>query len=137
MTIVGFNFTKLVAERKGAIRGKININNNVAIKSVEPANLSLGKNKEDGVRFTFQFTAKYEPKAGEIEIWGDIIYMEEASKVKEILDSWKKSKKVSQAVMTQILNTTLTKCNIQALVMSRDINLPPPIPLPKVSAEKK
>ena len=32
MTIVGFDFTKIEAERKSAVQGKVNINNNVTIK---------------------------------------------------------------------------------------------------------
>ena len=34
--------------------------------------------------------------------------------------------------MTTLLNALLAKCNVQALILSQDVNLPPPIPLPKV-----
>jgi hypothetical protein len=37
--------------------------------------------------------------------------------------------------MENILNSILTKCNIQALILSQDVNLPSPIPLPKVRQE--
>ena len=67
-----------------------------------------------------------------INFIGDILLMEEAKKAKEILDGWKKGKKLPKEVMTGILNTVLNKCNIQALIMSEQINLPPPIPLPKL-----
>jgi len=39
--------------------------------------------------------------------------------------------------MSEILNIILTRCNIQALILARDINLPSPIPLPKVKVETK
>ncbi len=132
--IVGFNFTKMSAERDEGIKGKININNNVSIKDVEEKNLALGKEKQNALKFTFEFTSKYEPKLGSILLGGDVLYMADQKKAKEILDSWKKDKKIPKDVMTAILNTILSKCNIQALIISRDINLPPPIPLPKVEA---
>ena len=45
------------------------------------------------------------------------------------------SKKVPKDVMTAILNTVLTKCNIEALILSQKVNLPAPIPLPAVKQE--
>ena len=52
-------------------------------------------------------------------------------KVKKAIDGWKKEKKVDKDIMTQVLNTALTRCNVQALILSQDLNLPPPIPLPR------
>ncbi len=141
MTIVGFNFTKLEAEKKEMIKGKININNNVSIKNVEEKKLSLANDKQKVLSFTFEFIAKYDPDIGSIKFVGDVLFMEESKKAKELLDGWKKDKKLPKEIMPSILNTVLTKCNIQALILSEQINLPPPIPLPKLQpaqpAEKK
>jgi len=134
MTIVGFNFTKIDAERKEPAKGKININNNVTIKSVGEKKISLANDKRKVLSFTFEFTAKYDPDVGSITITGDVLYMEAAAKVKEIMDGWKKDKKLPKDMMPLILNTVLNKCNIQALILSEQINLPPPIPLPKLQA---
>ena len=136
MTIVGFDFTKIDAEKKGPVKGKISINNNVTIKSVEEHNLNLGKEKQNALKFVFEFASKYDPNIGIIKLVGNVIYMAEQKKIKEVLDGWKKDKKLPKDISTSILNTVLTKCNIQSLILSRDINLPPPIPLPKVRAEQ-
>ena len=135
MAVVGFNFIKMNVERKQPVTGKIKIGNNVSVKSVESHTIMLGKTKNEGVKFTFEFTSKYEPDIGSILITGEVIYLEEQKKVREILASWKKNKKVSKEVMTEMLNTVLDRCNIQALVLSRDMNMPPPVPLPKVNVE--
>ncbi|MFH1591138.1 MAG: hypothetical protein ABIC95_04390 [archaeon] len=137
MTIVGFNFTKIRVEKTDAIKGKINISNNVSIKEVTETDLSLGTAKQKGIKFSFVFSSSYEPKIGVIELEGDVLSLEEAKKVKEILDSWKKDKQVPKETMTQILNNVLAKCNIEALLLSREVNLPPPIPMPKVSVDDK
>ena len=133
--IVGFGFTKLSAERKEAAKGKIDINNNVTIKNAEEADISFGKNNQSVIRFLFEFTSKYEPNVGAILFEGELLYMEEPKKAKEILAGWKKDKKVPKELMAGLLNTILTKCNIQALILSQEINLPAPIPLPKVQIQ--
>ncbi|MBI2658791.1 hypothetical protein HYX05_01660 [Candidatus Woesearchaeota archaeon] len=61
--------------------------------------------------------------------------MEDPKKIKELLASWKKDKKVPKELMAGLLNTILTKCNIQALILSQEINLPAPIPMPKVQIQ--
>ena len=133
--IVGFGFTKLSAERKEAAKGKIDINNNVTIKNVEEADISFGSNKQNVIKFIFEFTSKYEPNVGMILFEGELLYMEDPKKTKEILTSWKKDKKVPKELMAGLLNTILTKCNIQALILSQEINLPAPIPMPKVQIQ--
>ena len=132
MTIVGFNFTKIDAEKKDFVKGKININNNVSITKVDEKSLSLGNDKQKVLSFTFEFISKYNPDIGNISLIGDVLFMDESKKVKEILDGWKKNKKLPKEIMTNILNTILNKCNIQALILSEQVNLPPPIPFPKV-----
>ena len=39
--------------------------------------------------------------------------------------------------MAQVLNFVLAKCNIKALILSQDVNLPPQIPLPKLTTKKQ
>ncbi len=137
MTIVGFNFTKLGAEKKDTARGKINISNNVTIDNVDEKKISLANDKQKVLAFTFNFTSKYDPDIGSINFIGDILLMEEAKQAKEILDGWKKEKKLPKDIMTGILNTILNKCNIQALILSEQVNLPSPIPLPKLQLAQK
>ena len=130
--IVGFGFTKLSAEKGEKAKGKININNNVSIKSVAEDSLSLGKDRQNALKFIFEFTSKYEPNVGAIVFEGELLYLEEPKKAKEILGEWKKDKSINKELMAVLLNAILVKCNIEALILSQQVNLPPPIPLPKV-----
>jgi len=135
MPIIGFNFTKINVERKEGAAGKVSIKNNVTIKDVEETNLAFGKEKQNALKILFEFASKYEPKIGSILIEGNLMFMGESKKVKEILNGWSKDKKIPKDAMSAILNNILTRCNIQALILSQDVNLPPPIPLPKVQAD--
>jgi hypothetical protein len=129
MGVIGFSFSKMHIEKKAPASGKIDINNNISIMNVEETSMNLGTAKQKGVKFSFEFTSKYEPKVGEMLFAGEILYLGEAKKHDEILKGWKKEKKVPKEVMRDILNTILMRCNIEAMLLSREINLPPPIPL--------
>ena len=135
MAIVGLNFNKITAEKKSGAKGKINISNNVSVKNVETSSLNLGSQTQEGLKFTFEFISKYEPNFGAIVLEGHLIYIEDPKKVKEVLAGWKKDKKLPNDVMRETLNAVLNKCNVQALILSREINLPPPIPMPKVNVK--
>ena len=135
--IVGFGFTKLSAEKKETAKGKIDINNNVSIKDIKEDSFSFGKDSQNVLKFVFEFTSKYEPSIGNILFEGELLYMEDSKKTKEILNSWKKDKKIPKELMAGMLNTILTKCNVQALILSQEVNLPSPIPLPKVQIQQQ
>lgn len=134
--IVGFLFTKMHAEKKDGAKGKINIQNNVSITDVKEAEVSFGAGDQKGVKFDFLFTSKYTPEVGEITLTGNVLYMTKKEEAKKLAAGWKKDKKIDQTVMKTVLNTVLTKCNIQALILSKEISLPPPIPLPKVEQKQ-
>jgi hypothetical protein len=133
MTIVKINLHKLHASRNvDAKGGQIKINNNVSLKSVEDMDFAVEGKK--GLKFSFSFVCNYEPELGKIEVEGQVLFVDSEEKVNEIKESWEKDKKVPMDVMEQIINAALHKGNIQAIKVSEDINLPSPLPLPKVRA---
>jgi hypothetical protein len=134
MTVVGFNFTKINAEKKSPMKGKININNNISITNVEETTLPIDKTRA-ALQFSFVYSSKFEPNIGSLEIEGTLIYLQSKEAVKKIIDGWKKNKQILPEVMTPIMNQILAKCNIEALFITRDLNLPSPIPLPKVGTK--
>ena len=137
MTIVGFNFTRMDVERKNQSKGKINISNNVTIENIEESSFSVGQEEQKSLKITFKFISSYEPEVGSIELIGDLIFIDSIVRIKEIFSDWKEKKRLPKEVMTEVLNVVLNRCNIQALILARDINLPSPIPLPKVKVETK
>lgn len=133
MTIVKINLHKVNAERSlTAKTGQVKINNNVSIKELEE--MHLGVEGKKGLKFNFSFNCNYEPDLGKIEVEGQVLYVEEEKKVKNIKAGWDKNKKIPVDVMEQIVNAALHKGNIQAIKISEDISLPSPLPLPKVKS---
>ncbi len=134
MTIVKINLYKVNAERNvNSKTTQVRINNNVALKDVQE--MSFAADGKKGLRFDFMFNCSYEPDLGKIEVAGQVLYIEEAKKVEEVLKNWKKDSKIPVDVMEQIINAALHKGNIQAIKISEDVSLPSPLPLPKVKTE--
>ncbi|MEM4263998.1 MAG: hypothetical protein QW666_03855 [Candidatus Woesearchaeota archaeon] len=132
MTIVGLNFSKIIVDRQGMPKGKISVTNNIQVKAVEKTDLAVGKAKQNALKFEFEFNAKYEPNIASIKLEGTTTYFDAPEKIEELEKAWKKDKKLPKEVMTPVLNNILTKCNIEALILSREVNLPPPMQLPSV-----
>ena len=85
------------------------------------------------LKFGFEFSSNYEPNIGVVDIKGHILFMEEPAEIKKIMDSWKKKKTLPQQLVVYLLNTVLVRCNVKALVLSNEVNLPPHIRLPTIS----
>lgn len=133
MPVVGLQFNKIIVEKLSPVKGKVTVNNNVAITDVEQADVSIGASKQSALKFHFDFTANYEPKIATMLLTGTLTFFETPEKAKDIVAAWKKDKNVPKDVMGSVLNTILARSNVEAMVLSREVNLPPPIPLPKVN----
>ena len=135
MTIVKINLHKVIAERDlKAKGGQIKINNNVSLINVEDMDFSVEGKK--GLKFTFGFNCSYEPNLGKIEVEGQVLYVDEDKKIDEVKEGWEKEKRVPMDIMEQIVNAALHKGNIQAIKISEEVNLPSPLPLPKVKTQE-
>ncbi len=135
MSVIGTNLTKINVERNEH-NGKLSVKNNLNIANITKLNLKLGSTKSSGVRIKFHYNAIWEPKAATLLIEGEVMYLADEKTTEEILDNWKKKKPIKAEIMTPVMNSALRKSTIQALVLSQEMNLPSPIKLPRVTANK-
>ena len=134
--IVGFNLTKIDVERKNPVQGKVQVKHDLNINNVSELKLPL-KEKKQALTFDFLFTINYLPDIGDIKLGGQVIYFDEDSKkVASTFEQWKKNKKIPPAVSVEILNVIFARCNVKALELANDINLPPHLPLPKINLKE-
>ena len=132
MSVVGIQFNKIILDKKNPARGKVNVNNNVAVKDVKKTELTFGTSKQNALQFDFEFKVHYDPGIADFTFNGYVTFFEKQSVIDDVLASWKKDKKIPKEIMTPVLNSILAKCNLEALIFSKEINLPPPIPMPRV-----
>jgi hypothetical protein len=131
MNIISVSFSKIEATRKAVPKGKINISNNIKVTGVEDAKMSFDKTKNT-LKINFQFTTAYEPDFASILLEGNVVIIDEAKGAKDILDKWKKDKGLDKGIAMDVMNSVMTKCSVESLIMAKELNLPSPIPLPKV-----
>ena len=137
MPVVTVSFKKLSIERTGAARPKnMKVNNNIAINDIEKTDLNLGTLKQPALRFAFDYTTKYSPNYASINMAGDLIFFTAPEKVESILKEWKKDKKTPEDITLQVINHLYSRCTVQALVLSQELNLPPPVRLPQATKNK-
>ncbi len=137
MPIVGFNLTKINVQREGVVKANIKVNNNIQIKDIKETKLRLGTDKQKTLDISFVYTTKYDPKIGNIELEGDVLLLEEAKKAKQIEKEWKKNKKIPADYVEPVMNSILNRCTVEAILLSREVNLPTPVPLPKVQPKRQ
>jgi hypothetical protein len=133
MQVIGFNFTKISSERKKALEGKIEISSNMNIKDISPDKIPMIKDKEV-LKFDFEFIITYKPDLAEIKFEGFILVLVDREKQKDIIKKWK-NKKLDDDVRIPLFNTILTKCNLRALQLEEELQLPSHVPMPKIQPQ--
>ncbi len=135
MPIIGFNINKINAIKEKDITGQLEIKSDLKIVKVSEESVYLDK-KKSALKFSFDFLVNYEPKYANILINGDVMFLEDEGKAKDIVEKWKKTKKLEPELLERLFNNILMKCNIKTLMISQDLNLPPHIRLPVIVAQQ-
>src|SRR5207244_1260660 len=76
----------------------------------------------------FRYTASYGP-VGVIRIEGNMVFSCDAKAFEE---QWRTTSQMSPDAATEIHSTVMRACVPQAVGIAKDLQLPPPIPLPAV-----
>ncbi|MEM2089505.1 MAG: hypothetical protein QXL88_00200 [Candidatus Pacearchaeota archaeon] len=134
MVIAGFSFKKIFAEKLEPARGKIKINVKIDIEDIVKEEIEL-LNKE-AIKISFSFSVEYEPKVASLLLEGELIFVDEPKKIKSILEGWK-NKKLDEKIRTSILNFIITRCNVKALQIEEELNLPFHLPMPRIKEQEK
>ena len=131
MAILNFNFTKIAVEKKGKLSKEMKIQSKMGLIDVVSSEMASGS-KQKAFVVKFNFTVNYEPNVGVIDLSGDLLYLADEKLSKEIEVAWKKNKSLPQSITLPVFNKILHNCNVEALILSKEIALPSPVQLPKV-----
>ena len=129
MQIKSFETTTIEAKRfskTGERVANVKIENNSAITQI-----SVG---EDGLSHVdFRFTANY-TGLGYIKIEGQMAVSDFSEKA---IEDWKKTNNLPVDDANAIHNAVMSTCMITAIMVSREIKLPAPMPIPRINMQKK
>ena len=103
----------------------MHISTNVNIVGVE--------SKDEKLSVPFVVTIGYTPSIAQISFKGQAILSGKPEELEKIQDSYKKQHTPPPQLLRSITNVSL----IEATVLSRSLNIPPPIPLPGLPKPSK
>jgi len=135
MKFIGFNLTKINAEKLSDNFKTAKISTKINITSIDPVESNFFK-EEGLLRVKFTYSIEYSTNAAKVEISGDILLSTEKKQAKEITEGWK-DKKISEDLRILIFNLILKKANVKALELEEQLNLPLHIPMPSLKKGKK
>ena len=110
---------------KTSIKG---LNINISLEDVQ-----MG---DENVEITYVYTASYNDNVGEIKIKGILLAKEEAKLSKDIVDTWKKAKKVPDDYATIVLSAVNYSGSANGTLVARVLGLTAPLIPPKIQLSK-
>ncbi len=135
MPVVDIVLEKIEARRKkvGDRPGEVRVSNNSKILKIERSTV---EGVGDAAVVHFEFTTDYYPDMGTILIGGRLIFHD-----KKLKDKLKEEKgniifKDAEAFQ-EVQNMILRSSTMEALMIAKEMRLPPPIQLPAVLLENK
>ncbi len=135
MGIVSVKYTKLDVTKTGNTNQKLSISTTPKIEDVSAGKLKAFGNDSEIANIRFSFKSVFEPNVASLDIEGIVIYT--GDNTKEIVDSWKKDKKVPADAHIEIMNNLFKTAGIKALQLSEMADLPPVIALPKLKKNQE
>lgn len=112
--------------RRGEKQANIRIDNNSTVTLIS----QTGEEEAD---VEFRYTASY-GSVGVIKIEGRLVFHGDAA---ELTQKWSSSGNMPDKVASEIHTAIMGTCVPEAVMVSRDLHLPPPIPLPQINIQKK
>ncbi len=122
MPVRNFDIKEIEARRftkPGERFSQINVNFNVSITNVSPAG-------ESTVNVDFRFTVNY-TGIGVMRMEGSLLY---EGNVAEITERWGKKHAMPDTMANEVHGAVINNCVVEAFILSRDLHMPPPLPVP-------
>ncbi len=91
--------------------------------------VGINKKDEDLLEVPFVFTINYSPAVAQISLKGKSHVTGSKDELEQILKDHKEKKHPPPIVMQSISNIVF----LESVIVCRSLNIPPPIPLPKIS----
>jgi len=94
--------------------------------------VSMEKKADDAVEVPFVLTINYNPSIAQISLRGTAYVNGEKGEIDKMVKDYEDKKPPPQVVVQSISNVVF----IESVLISRTLNIPPPIPLPQIAEGK-
>jgi len=134
MRIIGFGIKRLFGEKNEVKNPKLTLNQNIEVKDISKEKLDVGS--DEAIIVKFLFSIEYSDGVGKVGIEGNVVLLPDKEELKEF-NKTIKEKKIPDRFKTQLFNFIIMKCNIKALSMEDELNLPYHVAMPKLGPMEK
>jgi hypothetical protein len=104
----------------------IQINTNINVVGME-------KKPDESLEVPFVLSINYNPSIAQISLKGNAFVSGEKEEVAKVLSDYEQKKPPAQVIIQSISNVVF----IESVLISRTLNIPPPIPLPQIPGAGK
>jgi hypothetical protein len=94
--------------------------------------INIERKKQDTLRVPFVLSINYNPSISQINLKGSAYVIGEPKEIEKILKNHEQKKPPPSVIIQSIANFAF----IESVLISRTLNIPPPIPLPKIPDKK-
>jgi len=136
MRSIGFNFTKIFAEKKKNLTKQPELKTAINVLEMKELPSDIFKSKETPLEIKFSYSINYEPGIAELSFEGILVLLADPKKAKEILKDWK-NKEISEEFKLLVFNLILRRSNLKALQLEDELNLPTHFQMPSIKFEKE
>ena len=134
MTVIAMNFTGVHATRSDKpIKGELKVNSTPKITEVKE--ISVSRLNQKALSMNFEFLTDYSQDVGQIKVEGNLLVL--APEPAKVAEQWKKGKTLPEEVSVDVLNHLFRRCLVKIAMLADDLQLPPPIQLPRVQPKKE
>lgn len=123
MKLIGFNYTKINAERPQVSKKFEKVAQNLTILDITKEELDLMKDS-NVLQVTFSHTINYEPGFALIALEGIVLLQADQETIKNAVKEWKKDKKMTDDIKLALYKIILNRCALKSLNLEEALNIP-------------
>lgn len=136
MKILGFNFTKIHADKIKDRVENLKIGTKIDVLDILSTKADMLKTKEEILAVRFTFGLDYEPELAKIDLEGNIVLSVDPKMAKDILKDWK-DKQMPNDFRQTLFNLIIRKAGLRAIQLEEEMNLPIHFQLPAIKIQEK
>ena len=134
MVVLQFAITNLQVSVAQPVSGKISIKPSL---SLEQSRVVVGVGNQKVLEVGFTAGYEYLPGLAHMRMQGNLTYLLDSESMQKVEEEIAQHNKIPQFVAEKVLTSIFTKTQMLAIFLSREVGLPSPIPLPKLTVESK
>ncbi len=135
MPIIGLGLNSIEASKKNerVEQQEVKVNSTPHITDVKEVDLPNFSQK--ALSIEFDFLTVYDPALAKITIKGTVMYL--SDNIKDVVTEWKKKKRLPEDMSMEVLNYLFRHCLLKSSVLADELQLPPPMPMPRITPKKE